>query len=77
MQNAFVESFNSYLRDECLTSMCSCRSMMRDGRPKPGATIIVRCGRSSLSNPTPDEFNRASISHEWTGTNLRLISRTR
>jgi putative transposase len=51
VQNAFVESFNSKLRDECSTSMCSSRSP-RHARPsRRGGSTIITAGRTQAWAP--------------------------
>ena len=42
MQNAFVESFNGRLRDECLKKPCSATAPRRAGSSKPGGSTTTR-----------------------------------
>jgi putative transposase len=77
IQNAFIESFNSRLREECLNQHVFVS--LDDARQKIEAWRRdyneVR-PHSSLGNLTPDEFSRTTTSHNPTGTNLRLVSKT-
>jgi len=77
IQNAFIESFNSRLREECLNehvfvSLDDARRKIEAWRQDYNQ---VR-PHSSLGHLTPDEFSRTTISHNPSGTNLRLVSRT-
>ena len=58
MQNAFIESFNSKLRDECLneyvfTSLGEARAIIE---ARSGTTTITLRPHSSLGYLTPEEF---------------------
>ena len=77
IQNAFIESFNSRLREECLNehvfvSLDDARRKIEAWRQDYNQ---VR-PHSSLGHLTPDGFSRTTISHNPSGTNLRLVSRT-
>jgi putative transposase len=77
IQNAFIESFNSRLREECLNqhvfiSLDDARRKIEAWRQDYNQ---VR-PHSSLGHLTPDEFRRTTISHNPTSTNLRLVSQT-
>jgi putative transposase len=77
IQNAFIESFNSRLREECLNehvfvSLDDARRKIEAWRQDYNQ---VR-PHSSLGHLTPDEFSRTTINHNPSGTNLRLVSRT-
>jgi putative transposase len=81
IQNAFIESFNSRLREECLNqhvflSLDDARQKIEAWRQDYNE---VR-PHSSLGNLTPIEFSRRTSDIQKTqntaGTNLRLVSRT-
>ena len=58
VQNAFIESFNSGLRDECLNEHLFCepgRSARRSSKPG-GYDYNMRRPHSSLGTLTPSEF---------------------